>query len=115
MSTDLFAGVPVSDYRAALQWYERLFGAPPAFFPNDAEAVWEVAEHRYLYIEHLPERAGHAKVMLFVPDYPATLRALAERGLHPAEVQTYDNGVSKAMFRDADGNEVAFGGSTAES
>src|SRR5919204_2927096 len=29
MSTDLFAGIPVSDYAAAVAWYERLFGAPP--------------------------------------------------------------------------------------
>ena len=115
MAIDLFAGIPVTDYPAALDWYERLFGTPPAFHPNDVEAVWEVAEHRYIYIEHLPARAGHAKIMLFVPDYTTTLRALAERGLRPAEVETYDNGVSKAMFRDPDGNEVAFGGSAEES
>lgn len=46
MALDLFAGIPVSDYPAALAWYERLLGTPPAFFPNDTEAVWELAEHR---------------------------------------------------------------------
>jgi hypothetical protein len=25
---DLFAGIPVADYAAALQWYERLLGSP---------------------------------------------------------------------------------------
>jgi hypothetical protein len=29
MAIDLFAGVPVSDYAAALTWYERLLGGPP--------------------------------------------------------------------------------------
>jgi hypothetical protein len=26
---DLFAGIPVADYPAALKWYERLLGSPP--------------------------------------------------------------------------------------
>ena len=50
MAVDLFAGIPVTDYAAALPWYERFFGGPPSFLPNDTEAVWEVAEHRYIYI-----------------------------------------------------------------
>lgn len=36
---DLFAGIPVADYAAALSWYQRLLGEAPAFFPNDREAV----------------------------------------------------------------------------
>jgi catechol 2,3-dioxygenase-like lactoylglutathione lyase family enzyme len=48
MTVDLFAGIPVSDFERALAWYEQLLGAPPAFFPNDVEAVWELAEHRFL-------------------------------------------------------------------
>ncbi len=47
---DLFAGIPVADYAAALNWYERLLGYPPTFFPHDTEAVWELAEHRYVYV-----------------------------------------------------------------
>jgi hypothetical protein len=44
-SLDLFAGIPVTDYAAALKWYERLLGSPPTFFPHNKEAVWELAEH----------------------------------------------------------------------
>jgi hypothetical protein len=29
MAVDLFAGIPISDYQAALAWYERLLGSPP--------------------------------------------------------------------------------------
>lgn len=47
---DLFAGIPVADYAAALAWYEQLLGFPPTFFPNAIEAVWQLAEHRYVYI-----------------------------------------------------------------
>jgi hypothetical protein len=28
--------------------YERLLGSEPAFFPHATEAVWELAEHRFL-------------------------------------------------------------------
>jgi catechol 2,3-dioxygenase-like lactoylglutathione lyase family enzyme len=34
MAVDLFAGIPVTDYQAALAWYQRLLGSEPAFFPN---------------------------------------------------------------------------------
>ena len=60
MTVDLFAGVPVSDYQRARAWYERLLGSEPAFLPNATEAVWMLAEHRYPYIDVLPERFGGA-------------------------------------------------------
>lgn len=110
MTIDLFAGVPVRDYAVAVAWYEGLFGAPPSFLPNDVEAVWEVAEHRYLYVVVKPEHAGHAVHTLFVDDFDARLSRIAERGLVPAQRETYGNGVRKATFRDPDGNEIGFGG-----
>ena len=45
MALDLFGGISVSDYAAAVEWYTKLLGAPPSFLPNDIEAVWEVGEH----------------------------------------------------------------------
>jgi len=87
MSIDLFAGIPVRDYTAAVAWYERLLGARPSFLPNDTEAVWELADAR--------------------------ISQIAERGLEPAEHGTYANGVRKATFRDPDGNEIGFGGAPA--
>jgi len=113
MSVDLFAGIAVSDYATALTWYEKLLGAPPAFFPNDVEAVWEIAEHRYVYIEHLPEKAGHAIHTLFLDDFDERIAAIAARGLTPAKEETYDNGVRKTTYIDPDGNEIGFGGAAA--
>ncbi len=49
MALDLFAGIPVSEYAAAVEWYERLLGSPPSFLPNDIEAVWELADVRQGY------------------------------------------------------------------
>ena len=37
-----------------------------------------------------------------------------ERGLEPAQREIYSNGVRKVIFRDADGNEVGFGGAPLE-
>lgn len=112
MNVDLFAGIPVRTYASAAAWYERLFGAPPAFLPNDIEAVWEVGEHRYVYIVVRPDDAGHAVHLLFVDDFDARLAEIAERGLEPAERETLGNGVRKAVFRDPDGNEIGFGGAS---
>jgi len=113
MALDLFAGIAVSDYPSALTWYEKLLGAPPAFFPNDVEAVWEIAEHRYVYIEHLPAKAGHAIHTLFLDDFDERIAAIAARGLTPAKEETYDNGVRKTTYIDPDGNEIGFGGAAA--
>ena len=110
MTIDLFAGVPVRDYATAVAWYERLLGAPPSFLPNDIEAVWELAGHRYVFIEVRPAHAGHAMHTLFVGDFDARLSDIAGRGLEPVLRETYDNGVRKATFRDPDGNEIGFGG-----
>ncbi len=110
MTVDLFAGVAVSDYRRALAWYERLLGSEPAFFPNATEAVWELAGHRYLYIEELPGRAGHALHTVFVDDLDERVEGIGARGIEPAAQETYGNGVRKVIYRDPDGNEISFGG-----
>lgn len=110
MTIDLFAGIPVRDYDAATARYERLLGAPPSFLPNDIEAVWELADHRFVFIEVRPEHAGHAMHTVFVSDFDTRVRHIAERGLEPSQLETYANGVRKATYRDPDGNEIGFGG-----
>ena len=107
---DLFAGIRVGDLARALDWYTRLLGAEPSFRPNDSEAVWTLAEHRHLYVEVDAERPGDALVTLFVDDLDACVADIAARGIEPAERETYSNGVRKVIYRDADGNEVGFGG-----
>ena len=104
----------MSDYQRALTWYERLLGSEPAFVPNATEAVWELAEHRYHYIEELPERAGHAMHTVFVDDLERRVESIAARGIRPATRETYGNGVRKVTFRDPDGNEIGFGGAPLE-
>ena len=112
--TDVFAGVLVSDYAKAKPWYERLFGTPPSFVPHETECVWELAEHGFVYINEDPDRAGHSAVTLFVDDLDAVVDEIGVRGIEPAERETYSNGVRKATYRDADGNEIGFGGAPAD-
>ena len=107
---DLFAGIPVSDLERAKEWYGRLLGAEPSFYPNDAEAVWTLAEHRHVYVILDPGRAGGGLVTLFVEDFEGIVESIQERGVEPTQKETYSNGVRKATFHDADGNEVGFGG-----
>ena len=61
----LFAGLRVRDYEAARPWYERLLGHDPAFLPHATEAVWELAEHRYVRASDLDVAA---------PSFPLTLK-----------------------------------------
>jgi catechol 2,3-dioxygenase-like lactoylglutathione lyase family enzyme len=110
MSVYLFAGIAVDDYAAALAWYERLLGYPPSFFPHDTEAVRELAEHRSLYIVQLPEHAGHARQTIIVDDLDGRVAGIAQRGLEPAQRETYPDGVRKITYVDPDGNEIGFGG-----
>ncbi|TMQ98438.1 VOC family protein [Actinomadura soli] len=114
MALDLFAGIPVTDYAAALPWYERFFGKPPSFLPNDIEAVWEVAEHRYVYIVQDPDRAGNALVFSFVGDLDDRVAGIAGRGIEPAGREAYGNGVTKVIYRDAEGNEISLGGGSGD-
>ena len=112
----MFAGIRVADLAAAQDWYERLLGKPPSFFPNATEAVWEVAEHRYVYIQLDTEAPGGALITVFVTvDLDALVADIATRGIEPAERETYSNGVQKATNRDPDGNEIGFGGAPAGS
>jgi hypothetical protein len=109
MSLYLFAGNRVSDFEAARSWYERLLGREPSFLPHATEAVWELAEHRSLFINEDPEGAGQAMHTILVDDLDALVADIASRGIEPDEIATYSNGVRKAIYRDADGNEIGFG------
>src|SRR6266851_2461735 len=88
LTADLLAGFPVKDYSSSLAWYERLLGCPPAFLPNDIEAVWELAEHRYIFVKVLPEHAGHVFNLVFLSDLDSFIAQVAERGIHPTKNET---------------------------
>jgi hypothetical protein len=107
---DLFAGICVKDHEAARPWYERLLGSEPTFLAHETEAVWELAEHRWIFVVENADRAGYAEHTIFVDDLDSLVSEIASRGISPADSETYSNGVRKVIYRDADGNEIGFGG-----
>ena len=111
MALDLFAGIRVSDFEAARPWYERLLGGEPSFLPHATEAVWELAEHRYVFIVEEAEGAGRATHTIFVDDLDTVVADITSRGIEPDERVTYPGKARKATYRDADGNEVSYAGS----
>ena len=109
MAVGLFAGIAVRDYDSAVEWYKRLLGAEPTFYPNDVEAVWQLAEDRYVYIIEDPDRAGGAVGMIWVDDPVAEVARISGLGLEPVDVEKHDS-VWKFVFHDSDGNETGIGG-----
>jgi len=109
VAVGIFAGIPVQDYTAARDWYARLLGAEPSFYPNDVEAVWQLAENCSVYIIEDAQRAGGAVNMVWVDDPVAEVERIAGRGLAPDDVEKH-GGVWKYVFHDADGNETGIGG-----
>jgi catechol 2,3-dioxygenase-like lactoylglutathione lyase family enzyme len=109
MAVGVFAGIAVRDYASALDWYKRLLGAEPTFYPNEIEAVWQLAEDRYVYIIQDPDRAGGAVSMIWVDDPVAEVARIAGQGLEPIDIEKHDS-VWKYVFHDTDGNETGIGG-----
>jgi len=107
--TEMFAGIPVRDLQTSLAWYQRLFGCPPTFYPNEKEAVWTVGEKRWVYIIVAPERAGGTIQTIMCEGLEEIIAEIAGRGLHFSKEETPDKGVRKVMYYDPDGNEIGVG------
>ena len=105
----VFAGIRITDLRAAVAWYERLLGRPPDMLPNDSEATWALTPNSSVYIVADAPNAGRSAVTLIVEDIDAELAGVTERGLAPGPVDEFSNGVRKAVIADPDGNVIQFG------
>jgi catechol 2,3-dioxygenase-like lactoylglutathione lyase family enzyme len=105
--THLYAGVPVSDLGAGIDWYTRFFGREPDFRAGD-EILWETGAGATLFIEPNPTQAGSGRITFAVTELDAMLRDLAARGIGHGEIETYSNGVRHVNVLDPDGNAIAF-------
>lgn len=106
--TYAFACLAVANRDQAAAWYERLFGRPPNFLPNDAEAVWQVANTASVYLLVDPDRAGRSIVTLVVDDLSGSLAEINERGIASGAIEEIPGAGRKSMISDPDGNVVAF-------
>ena len=103
----VFAGVPVSDLDAGIDWYTRFFGRHPDLRVGD-EVLWDIDEHATLFIEPNAAAAGAGRITLGVRGLDELLERLAADGIEPEVVETYSNGVLHADVPDPDGNAIAF-------
>jgi predicted enzyme related to lactoylglutathione lyase len=104
----LFAGVPVTDFGAAVLWYAQLFGRPADIIVKDDEVMWRFADAAWLYVIGDQERAGRALVTLCVTDLDQTVADIAGRGIACGAIELVGDAGRKATFTDADGNSLAF-------
>jgi predicted enzyme related to lactoylglutathione lyase len=102
-----FAGLVVSHRDQAAAWYERLFGRPPDFLPNDTEAVWQLADTASMYVLADPQRAGRGVVAFVVDDLDASLAELASRGIDGRVVEVIPGSGRRAETTDPDGNVIS--------
>jgi catechol 2,3-dioxygenase-like lactoylglutathione lyase family enzyme len=105
--THLFAGVPVSDLEAGIDWYTRFFGRPPDSRVGE-EILWEIDEHAWLFIEPNAAHAGAGRITLAVDGLDALLERLATQRIEHEPIETYSNGVRHVNVPDPDGNAIAF-------
>lgn len=104
--TDLYAGVPVLDKAAALEWFAIFFGRP-ADEDIGAEALWQISETAWIFVEEHADRAGRALLTLGVTDLDGFLARLAAHGIGHEPVETYGNGVRHVVVLDPDGNSLS--------
>ena len=105
---EIFAGIPVSNLKASLDWYTRLFGCAPSFFPNEEEAVWQMAEHQYIYIIVNTKHASHAIQNVMGRDLDTLIKQVAGRGIKYGKEEFPAENTRKVMYYDPDGNELGF-------
>jgi catechol 2,3-dioxygenase-like lactoylglutathione lyase family enzyme len=105
--TQLFAGVPVSDLEASIDWYKRFFGRPPDHRAGK-EILWEIDKGATLFIEPNAAHAGAGRITLAVIGLDALLEHLAAQGIEHEPIETYSNGVRHVDVPDPDGNAIAF-------
>ena len=104
--TALFAGVPVSDLGAGIDWYTRFFGRPPDMRAGD-EILWDIDEHATLFIEPNSAHAGTGRITFGVTGLDAILARLVEEQIEHEPIETYSNGVRHVNVPDPDGNAIA--------
>jgi predicted enzyme related to lactoylglutathione lyase len=104
----LFASVPVGNLRAALSWYEQLFGRAADIVPNENEVMWCVAGNGWLYVIEDPERAGRTVVTISVSDLDQFVADLRTRGVSAGPIETDGEAGRKATTVDSDGNVISW-------
>ena len=104
-----FTGIPVADYQAACEWYQRLMGRSPDMVPHESEVVWQLSETGWLYVVHDVERAmGKALLTLIVDDLDSHLAEFRERHIVVNNLEVSSGKYRRAIITDPEGNTIQF-------
>jgi glyoxylase I family protein len=105
----VLAVVPVSDFDAAHEWYERLFGRPADNFPMEGRLVeWRVTDSGWVQITKDETRAGSALLNFAVDDLEGHVSDLSGRGIDAGGIERVNKGVELSPIIDPDGNTITF-------
>lgn len=103
----LFAGVAVSDFKAAQAWYERFFARPPDVVAHETEVMWQATDRGWLYIVLDADHAGSSLVAMAVSNIEETTSLLAARGVTTGPIERQGDAGLKSVVRDPDRNSIA--------
>jgi dihydrofolate reductase len=89
-----------------------------SFDKNEGDGGWDdggpLGDIPCFVVTHHAPESSHPSIYtfltIFLDDLDAQMAAIADRGLEHDELEAYPNGVRKAVYRDADGNELGFAG-----
>jgi glyoxylase I family protein len=103
----VLAVVPVRDFDAARDWYERFFAAPPTNVPMPGIlAEWRVTDNGWVQVTVDAERAGTGLLNLAVDDLAAEVAGVRARGIEVDDTEDVNKGVQLAPITDPDGNTI---------
>jgi predicted enzyme related to lactoylglutathione lyase len=107
----IFAGIAVADYDAALDWYERFMGRPPDLVPHAKEAAWQVTETGWVYISSGDASGqGAGLLTLMVDDLEDRVAGIAGRGIETGEIEWVVPGEVRSVWTtDPEGNRIQLG------
>jgi catechol 2,3-dioxygenase-like lactoylglutathione lyase family enzyme len=105
--THLFAGVPVSDLDASIDWYTRSSGDPQTVASGRRSSGRSTNTPRSSS-SRTRRGAGAGRITLAVAGLEALLERLAAQRIEHEPIETYSNGVRHVDVPDPDGNTIAF-------
>ncbi|MFC7306644.1 VOC family protein [Streptomyces monticola] len=100
------AVICVTDFDAALDWYEALLGRGPDQEPMEGLAEWYLGGAGAIQVFRDPDRAGAGLLTLSVSDVDKYAAVLGSGGLDVAEPQDTEGGFRVTTLADPAGNTV---------
>ena len=102
----VFAGVPVADFDAAIDFYERFFGRPADLVPKEGDSAWQLAGAGWVYVVRDAGRAGRGLLTLLVEDLDEHVATLAARGIGADPIERTPGVLARTLVTDPEGNTI---------